>query len=380
MGLDMYLPVVPQMTDVFSTSPALVHLTLSLFLLVTGVGQLFIGPLADRFGRHPICYGAAALYALGALVSGLSASIGVLIMARVITAFGACGMFVAAFAIVRDLYASEESARMYSFLNGTIGVSPCFAPILGGYMGAYFGWQSNFYFLAGIGVLALALTHWALQETLPARNRVKIDRAVFRRYLDIAVHPQFAIYATLAGLAEGVFFCFFSISPFLTAKLGVSMTMFGYYFAIFGSVIGLGGLASGKLLHYIGRRATVELGIAMISIGGVAMLAWHYAAGLTLVGLLLPMTIACTGAIFLVGCAASAALEPFEAIAGTASAAFGSMQFGLSALIGAFLMVFPVNSTVPYGIAVVLTAAVSISLMLVERWRLPTLRATARLD
>ena len=51
-GLDIYVPIVPEMQRVFHTTPFMVQLTLSLFLLINGVGQLFIGPLSDQFGRH----------------------------------------------------------------------------------------------------------------------------------------------------------------------------------------------------------------------------------------------------------------------------------------------------------------------------------------
>ena len=84
------------------------------------------------------------------------------------------------------------------------------------------------------------------------------------------------------------------------------------------------------------------------------MLSWNMAAPLSLQSFLIPMAISCTGAVFLIGSSASAALEPFPSMAGTASAAFGSLQFGVSALIGSLLMAFPVTSTIPYGITIVI--------------------------
>jgi hypothetical protein len=89
-------------------------------------------------------------------------------------------------------------------------------------------------------------------------------------------------------------------------------------------------------------------------IGGILMLAWHLLASLSMLGFLLPMVIACMGAIFLVGSCVAVALEPFSSMTGTAAAAFGCLEFGLSSLIGVLLMQFPVDSTVPYGICIVM--------------------------
>ncbi len=355
-GLDIYIPIIPQMIKIFDTTPALIQLTMSLFLLFTGLGQLLIGPLADRYGRKPLFYLSGLCFALGSVCCAIAGDIFWLIIARIVASMGACGMLVTAFALVRDLYSHEQSAKMYSLLNGAIGISPTFAPILGGYLFLYCGWQSVFYFLGGIGLLAFFVSKRFIHETLAVQNQIKLDRSIFIRYLEVIRHPQFRVYATLSGFAESIFFCFFSISPFIIIDLhGVPSHQFGYYFALFGCVIGLGGLASGKMVEKLGIISTLKVGIALMFIGGLSMLAWHMLA-LSLAGFLIPMIIACTGAMFLIGGATSKALEPFGDIAGTASAAFGALQFTFSSIAGSLLMLFPTTSTVPYGISILVLA------------------------
>lgn len=363
LGLDIYIPIIPQMTLIFDTSAAMIQLTLSLFLFITGAGQLVIGPLADRYGRRAIFAFASLCFTFGSLGCALSTHIAWLIAARVISAIGACGMLVTAFAIVRDLFSSRHSAKMYSFLNGAIGISPTFAPVIGGYLAYYLGWQSIFYFLALNGLLALFISWYFIKETIDKAQRVEIDSSIFKRYYDIFSNKRFIVYAALAGLSEGVFFCFFSVSPHLIIdKLGIPTYQFGYYFAVFGIVIALGGLASGKIVAKIGVQKTIAIGLALMLFGGSSMLLWYYLGELSLEGFLLPMVISCTGAIFVVGGAASEALEPFGAIAGTAAAAFGAVEFGISAVGGSLLMLFPTTSTIPYGISIILTAFLSYGL------------------
>lgn len=363
LGLDIYIPIVPMMTDIFETTPSMVQLTLSLFLFITGAGQLLIGPLSDQFGRKPVFYAASASFILGSLGCAFASDINWLIFWRIVSAFGACAMLANSFALVRDLFSGEKSAKMFGFLSGAIGISPTLAPIVGGYLAVYFGWQSIFFFLALIGCLSLFVTYQFIQETHAPSRRIKVDKAVFLRYVQIFFNRQFIIYSSIAGAAEAVFFCFFSISPFIIIELlEVPTHEFGYYFAVFGLSIGIGGFISGKAVEKIGIPKTVSLGIAMLFLGGVSMLLWHYAASLTLVGFLIPMAIACTGAMFVVGSSAAGALEPFGEMAGTASAAFGALEFGVAAIVGSILMIFPVNSTIPYGISILLMGAICLGL------------------
>lgn len=360
LGLDIYIPIIPNMVEIFGTSKEMIQLTLSLFLFITGAGQLIIGPLADQYGRRKVLFGSALLFGLGGLGCALSRDIAWLIAARAVSAFGACGMLVTSFAVVRDLFSSEKSAKMYNFLNGATGVSPTFAPLLGGYLYVCWGWTAVFFLLAALGCVACLLTFMFIDETHPQEARVALDRNIWARYVAIFTNRQFIKYATIGGLAESVFFCFFSVSPFIIINIhGIETQEFGYYFALFGSVIALGGFASGYIVEKAGIKKTIAMGVSLVALGGLSMLIWPE----TLAGFLLPMAVACIGAMFLLGASAAASLEPFGHIAGTASAAFGCMDFGIAAIAGSLLMLFPITSAMPYAISLVIFAALILLLL-----------------
>ncbi|MDP1879774.1 MAG: multidrug effflux MFS transporter [Parachlamydiaceae bacterium] len=372
-GLDIYIPILPQMTQLFDTTPSVVQLTMSLFLLTTGVGQLFIGPLSDQYGRRKIFFLSSIFFGFGSLCCALSPTITWLIISRIISSLGACGLLVTSFALVRDLYSGKESAEMYSFLNGAIGISPTFAPILGGYLAIYFGWQSIFYFLTCLGLYSFFVTKKWVHETHPLEKRTPLNKSVLFSYASIFKNRQFLIYSFIAGFAEAVFFCFFSTSPFIIIDLlEIPTHQFGYYFAVFGAVVSLGGILSAKIIKKFGIENTIKIGISLMIIGGVSMLSLALFSPLSIENFLIPMIFACTGAIFLVGSSASAALEPFPFIAGTASAAFGALEFGISAIVGAILMTFPIHSTIPYALSILVMSFLSI-VMFKYRARSPEL-------
>ena len=112
LALDIYVPSIPSIREIFATNAFVVQLTVSIFMLMTGIGQLLVGPLSDHFGRRKIALCSVAIFTLGSFLCALAPSISFLIMARVIQAMGACGMMVVAFAIVRDLYSGNDCARI----------------------------------------------------------------------------------------------------------------------------------------------------------------------------------------------------------------------------------------------------------------------------
>ena len=67
LSTDLYLPALPTLARVFASDAAGVQLTLSVFLAGFAVGQLFYGPLSDRFGRRPLMLGGLAI---GLLLAG----------------------------------------------------------------------------------------------------------------------------------------------------------------------------------------------------------------------------------------------------------------------------------------------------------------------
>ena len=153
LTIDIYLPTIPQMTEQLGAEVTLMQGTITWFLFSMGLGQLLVGPLADRYGRKPIALGGVLLYGLSALAAGFAASLGELMLARVLQGFGACATSVAAFSVVRDSYGPKKSGQMISYLNGAICFIPALAPLLGGWLTAKAGWSANFWFMAGYAVV-----------------------------------------------------------------------------------------------------------------------------------------------------------------------------------------------------------------------------------
>ncbi len=231
-------------------------------MLISGIGQLFIGPITDQHGRRRLALISILVYILGSALCAASYSIQMLIGARVIQALGGCGMLVVAFAAVRDQFSGKEAAKVYSFLNCGLGMSPLFAPIIGCYLYNWYGWRSGFVFLTALAVVIGIMAFCQIKETLPAEKRVKMDAHIFRRYCQILKNPTFIVYALCASAALSMFFVFFSSSPYIVINLlHVPVKNFGFYFLFVSSMFFIGSLICGKLVGKVGVLRMAFIGI-----------------------------------------------------------------------------------------------------------------------
>ena len=216
LAMDVYVPAIPQLTELFEVSDNIMLLTLSLFMFTAGVVQLFIGPLSDQYGRKKISALSVGLFSLGCIFCAMSTGPLTLITGRVIQSVGSCGMLVLGFAIVRDCFEGDKSAKVYSYLNGIISFSPMFAPFIGSMVDIYFGWRMIFISLLVVSTAAILSLMFFLKETLPRDKRIRVSAITTSKlYIKIFKDPVFAIYnlSTCFGLSYLYLFC--AMSPYL---------------------------------------------------------------------------------------------------------------------------------------------------------------------
>ena len=130
LTIDLYMPALPTIATEFQTER--IQQTMSVFFLGMSLGQLFMGPLSDKFGRKkPLLFG-CAIYALASLGCALATSLEGLLFFRFLQALGGCAGMVLTVSMVRDLFAIKDSARVLSYLVLVMGLAPILAPLIGG--------------------------------------------------------------------------------------------------------------------------------------------------------------------------------------------------------------------------------------------------------
>ncbi|MEJ2437963.1 MAG: multidrug effflux MFS transporter, partial [Sulfurovaceae bacterium] len=234
LSIDMYLPAFTALEKVFKTDARHVQLTLSSFFVALAFGQLAYGPLSDRYGRKPILYVGLSIYVVASALCIFAASIDQLIALRFFQALGASAGMVVGRAIVSDLYSARDAAGIYSTIMLVMGVAPMLAPIAGGHLVAFYGWDTIFGILAIFGALALLLIHRNLVETTKPNLKLQLTfSSVFSRYGALFKNRRFLGYTLSGGLTMSSMFAYIASSPFVFIEhFGIATDHFGWVFGI----------------------------------------------------------------------------------------------------------------------------------------------------
>ncbi len=370
LGLDFYIPIVPLLRNLHQVSEEAMQLTLSGYMLMCAVAQIITGPLCDRYGRRPVAMVSLGIFILGSTLAAIMPSFTMLLIARFLQATGASGTFLCAYTTIRDLYsASDDSARMYSYINVCISQAPIFAPTIGGLLAQQYGWPVVFVVLVLIGVYALLVSYHYYGETVPYKHQV--EYTYFKRaYYQVILNRNYQVYSLAAATGMGSFFMFFSQSPYIVIEyLGYSKPEFGVMFGMVGFSFFMASLLTSWVCQRVSVHKTVELGSFFMSIGGIALMLLQYRYGVTAEGFIMPMMVVVSGAAFVIGAGLAGTMQPFGHIAGVAFSAVGFAKFSFSAFLGMVLMRLPITPMILGGMIAAL-AMTSLTLCIVFRHQL----------
>ena len=363
MSTDLYTPSLPFLTEYFATTPELLKLTISLNLIAYGFAQLIYGPVSDRFGRRPVFLTTIFLFAVASIACGLATSIEQLLVARVLQGFFAAAEVVMCLAVFKDLFTEREQVKAFAIYGMAIALAPAVAPIFGGYIHVWLGWEYNFFLTALIGGLTVMLIFFLLPEsTTPDPHALKL-KSIYRNYRSVFTNQVFLVYAGLAGVSLGFIYVFVTAAPFiLISYFGVETQHFGYYQAVIVVAFFLGSMLATRLVDFRPSLQILNLGLLISVIGAFLVL------GLVFIGGLSPYSLSFAYLFIAFGIGPIFAVAPTKAMAaveksvGSAAAAFGSIEIGLSGIIAAMVSVIHDGTAAPFGFVIGLTAVLAIAL------------------
>ncbi|MCW3172092.1 multidrug effflux MFS transporter [Shewanella subflava] len=372
LAIDIYLPSMPTMALEYGVSDGQVQSTLVLFLFAMGVGQILIGPLADRFGRRPIALFGIVLYGISSLLGAYAVEFEWLQLARVFQGLAACSTSIVVFSAVRDCYDSKQSVSMYSYLNGAICVVPALAPTLGGLLALQFGWRSTFIFMALYAIVVLFFVGFKFPETRPLNTDTSGKLYRWGRYKPVLSDGHFMFYASTCMVAMASILCYVSYSPvWLIGRLGMSELTFSALFGLNAAVNIAACFAAPVLVRRIGNRAGVVVAlnclIAAAALEVVMQLVGPQTGLAAGFAFMLPMMLLCVGFAILLGPATSMALSGFGERAGTATAMLGCIQMSGASILTALIQLTDIPA--PFAIAILMGGMSSLLLVMMGMQR-----------
>lgn len=367
LSIDMYLPSFPTIAQQFGVGSNLIQLTLASFLVGLAVGQMFYGPLSDRFGRKPPLYVGMTLYLLGSLACMVSQDVFALIVFRFLQGLGGCAGMVIARAVIRDRLGTTGAAKAFSLMMLVMGLAPILAPLIGGSVLKFWGWRVIFGGLAAFGLFCLLAIHYTMQETLDRHKAEPLHLGrTLKQYGRLLLDRQFVSYSLVGGLMQGGMFAYITGSSFVLIELhGIKPEHFGFVFGtnafglIAASQINARLVGKYALDTILGRALWLPAILTLL----VAVLVACGASNLPVLLIGFFGYLACYG--FISPNASAIALSQQGKQAGVASALMGTLQFSLGIAAGIGMSLWHDGTALPL---MVVMAICGVSGLLLHRF------------
>ncbi|MDE5712554.1 MAG: multidrug effflux MFS transporter [Muribaculaceae bacterium] len=327
---DFYLPTLPAMADIFNTSASMVQLGLTASLLGIALGQVFFGPLSDKYGRLPIMVWSLVLFAMSTVGCIYSPSIEMFDIFRFLQGLGGAGGIVMSRSVATDCYSGRELAKVLAIVGAINGIAPVVAPVTGGIVAQSLGWQGIFWVLFAIGVVLMGMCV-PFRESLPKENRV--NGSVWKAahgFVDVFKIPEFRRYVAVFGLAYGVLFTYISSASFIVQDhFGYSEIQFSLTFGTNAIIIAIG---SGLAMKFKNMENAALFSTAGMTIFSILLLISYFFTdsflvyeGLTIISLFF------LGFIF--PSVTALGMESGRKAVGAASAVLGAVGFACGGLV-----------------------------------------------
>lgn len=354
MSIDMYLPSLPSIGQTFGASPGDVQLTLSAFFIGFSLGQIFYGPLSDRYGRRPILLIGIGLYILTSALCAMSETIDQMIVFRFLHALGGGAGTVVARASVRDRFDTNQASRVMSSMMVVTAIAPLFAPLVGGYILTWFGWRTIFWVLTGFGIVSWLLVALALPESHPKEKRAAGPiSGTFNGYLLVLKSPVAVGCILCGGFGFAGMFAYIAGSPFVYIEIfGVSPQEYGYLFGL--NIVGMiiGALLNAKIVMRAGAINMMSVGVLLAAVAGLLLVAMAVSGAGGLLGLVLPLLFFVGSLNFIAANAITVASAGFPQNAGAVAALFGAAQFGLGAIASSIVGQLEDGTPIPMAVTI----------------------------
>ena len=236
VGMDMYLPALPEIGYDFNASTKQVTLTIALFFIGNTIGQLVGGPISDNMGRKYVaCFG-MALFMLCAIGMLFAPSIEYVQYLRCLQGMASGFMAVIVFATLRDVYTNAQLGAKMATVMMAVMLCQILAPFIGASL-LQISWRLIFALMGVLVGILLMLYLWRWPETSPRMTKLSAGQFLRNYYQVINAGPRNNLlalrYLGVMGMTMAVNLSFVSSSAFIYREyFGTDAFVFSILFAL----------------------------------------------------------------------------------------------------------------------------------------------------
>lgn len=340
----VYTPSLPDIERALRTTEANVEYTLTIYLLGFALGVLFWGKISDKLGRKPCVIAGLLVFIFGSLSCYFSSSIELLMISRLVQAFGGSVGSVLGQAIGRDAFRGPALGKLYSSVGVALSLFPAIGPLCGGLIAEIFGWRNIFIFLSLFAALVTFLVSLRLPETHPHASRTRVS--LWTIATQLATDKKVIAFGLIVAGCNGIAFSYFAEGSFYLIKmLGLSPSHYGLSFTAIALSTMLGGMLSKKLHNNHSSKEIMGYGLFIIAFATtifscIALIThnlWILSPPIMIAVTILSQMCCAFGMCMATSNALALALVDYKHAVGTASSLFGFFYYCLISLFTLFM-------------------------------------------
>lgn len=276
-------------------SIAAAGLLISGYALGVVVGAPLMTTFTARWPRKTVLLALMVIFTLGNLACALAPSYGLLMAARILTAFAHGTFFGVGSVVATSLVPADRKASAIAIMFTGLTIANILGVPFGTWLGQQLGWRATFWAVTAVGIVALAIIAAFVpkDEEAPEESDWRADlKAMAQRPVLLG------LFTTVLGFA-GVFAVFTYIAPILTKVTGLSEGAVSPILLTFGGGLIVGNLIGGKLADKYLVPTMIGSMLSLAIVLGLMTFAIHDG-------------IAATAFVFLLGAAGFATVPPLQ--------------------------------------------------------------------
>ena len=338
VGMGLITPSITIIKADFNLTSDIVQLTLTVFIIAAGIGQLVFGFLSDRYGRRPILLTGSFLFVASSITSVFSPNILFLLIMRVVQGLGAAACMSMARVIINDSFNKTEAAEKLSLITAIMVIFPLISLILGGFIAQTIGWVGTMYVFFIFGLIILTGSVYNISETKITKiNNLNFSK-ITNSFLDVLKNTKFLNFTFIGSIQTGVFFSSFGFMPYEFARLGVSPLEFGFWLSFTGIGYFLGNILNRNYASKYGIEALIIFGSFFSFLSYFSMLILNLNAFTHPLYISIPLIVFGLGNGFTVANCIIGGVSTTGNNSGTATGIAGALQMSSGGLIGSIII------------------------------------------
>lgn len=270
-SVDTYLPALLSIGESLHATPVQVQQTMTAYFVTFCATMLWHGAISDALGRRRVILAGLGFYAAASLFCVFAYRIEMLWIGRALQGLAGGVGGVVGRAIVRDRFDGTDAIKQMALVTVIFSAAPAVAPVIGGWLLAWFEWHAIFVFLTVyalvLGIACIAL----LPETLPKEQRHSMHPLMLWRGYRMVLGDGgfFKLSAASAVMMSGMMIYIMASPMFVIRHLGLTPQSFPWLFlpTIAGMVAG--NVISSRLAGKKSARTLIQIGAAIMAAAAV---------------------------------------------------------------------------------------------------------------